>query len=94
MKNPQVLPVSVLLVDDNKLGSTARKMILTEAGYRVETAGSGEEAWAILEKEQFDIVVTDYKMAGMNGVELIGRIRAAMPQVHLILLSGASRRWD
>ena len=81
-------PVKVLLVDDNALGSSARKVILSDNGYIVETARSGEEAWEIFQRELFDIVVTDYKMPGMNGVELIGLIRKASTPARVILLSG------
>lgn len=87
MKNPPV-PIKVLLVDDNALGSAARKVILSDNGYIVETARSGEEAWEIFQREYFDIVVTDYKMPGMNGIELIGLIRKAATPVRIILLSG------
>jgi CheY-like chemotaxis protein len=81
-------PVKVLLVDDNALGSAARKVILSDNGYIVETARSGEEAWDIFQRENFDIVVTDYKMPGMNGVELITLIRKASTPARVILLSG------
>jgi CheY-like chemotaxis protein len=88
MKNAAA-PVRILLVDDNILGSTARQTILTEQGYKVESARSGEEAWDIFQKEHFDIVVTDYSMpGGMNGAELITLIRGAATPVRIILLSG------
>src|SRR5882757_8406308 len=88
MKNAPPPPVRILLVDDNALGSAARKMILSEHGYIVETARSGEEAWEIFQREYFDIVVTDYKMPGMNGVDLIALIRTASTPARVILLSG------
>jgi CheY-like chemotaxis protein len=88
MKKESAPPVRILLVDDNVLGSTARGMILTEQGYTVETARSGDEAWELFQREQFDIVVTDYKMPGMNGIELISLIRAAHTPARIILLSG------
>jgi len=87
MKNPPP-PVKVLLVDDNALGSMARKVILSDNGYIVETARSGEEAWEIFQRDHFDIVVTDYKMPGMNGAELIGLIRRASTPARVIMLSG------
>jgi CheY-like chemotaxis protein len=88
MKNAPA-PVRILLVDDNALGSAARKMILSDHGYTVETARSGEEAWDIFQREHFDIVVTDYKMPpGMNGVDLITLIRKAATPARVILLSG------
>lgn len=88
MKKSDSAPARILLVDDNLLGSSARRMILTEAGYAVEMAGNGEEAWELFQRGRFDLVVTDYKMPGMNGVELIRLIRAAEAPVRIILLSG------
>ena len=79
---------TILLVDDNARGLTARKMILADHGYAVETAPSGEEAWEIFQKCRFDVVVTDLRMGGIDGVELIRRIRATDSAVRIILLSG------
>ena len=88
MKKDQPHPAKILLVDDNPLGSTARGMILKEHGYEVETALSGEEAWEIFQKDHFDIVVTDFRMKGMTGLDLIQRIRAANSPARIVLLSG------
>ena len=59
MKKEEARPVRVLLVDDNVHGLTARKMILLDHGYEVETAQSGEEAWEIFQIHQFDVVPVD-----------------------------------
>jgi len=88
MKKDQPLPARILLVDDNPLGSTARGLILKENGYEVETALSGEEAWDIFQKNHFDIVVTDFRMTGMTGLDLIRRIRAVKSPARIVLLSG------
>jgi CheY-like chemotaxis protein len=88
MKNDALPTARILLVDDNARGLTARKMILADHGYGIETALSGEEAWEIFQKHQFDIVVTDLRMGGIDGVELIRRIRATDAPARIILLSG------
>lgn len=88
MKQDDVPSSRILLVDDNPHGLTARKMILVDHGYEVETALSGEVAWDIFQKQHFDIVVTDLRMSGIDGVELIRRIRAADAPARTILLSG------
>jgi CheY-like chemotaxis protein len=88
MKTDQPLTARILLVDDNQLGSAARGMILKEHGYEVETALSGEEAWQIFQQHHFDIVVTDYRMKGMTGLELIQLIRSANTPARIVLLSG------
>jgi CheY-like chemotaxis protein len=88
MKKDDVPAARILLVDDNSHGLTARKMILVDHGYGVETALSGEEAWEIFQVNQFDVVVTDLRMGGMDGMELIRRIRATDAPTGIVLLSG------
>lgn len=87
MKKDPVPPGRILLVDNNGRGLTARKMILTEHGYNVQTASSGEEAWEIFQKNPFDVVVTDLLMDGIDGIELIRRIRATDSPARTILLA-------
>ena len=89
MKKDLPHPAKILLVDDNILGSTARGMILKEHGYEVETALSGEEAWGIFQKDHFDIVVTDFRMKGMTGLELIISSHKIHPQLKTVLTSGS-----
>lgn len=79
---------SILLVDDNRLGLIARKSVLEELGHRITTAQEGAEALEHFQREHFDLVVTDYKMPRMNGVELIKKIRALDATVPVILISG------
>jgi CheY-like chemotaxis protein len=88
MKKDDAAATRILLVDDNARGLTARKMILADQGYGVETALSGEEAWEIFQHRRFDIVVTDLRMGGIDGLELIRRMRATDSPAGIILLSG------
>src|SRR5579862_4043481 len=78
----------ILLVDDNALGLAARRSVLEELGHLVQTSGAGAEALELCGKQIFDVVVTDYKMPKMNGVELIGRLRKLHPATAVILISG------
>lgn len=78
----------ILLVDDNCLGLAARRSVLEELGHQVLTSCSAAEALELCGKQAFDVVVTDYKMPKMNGVELIGRLRKLYPATAVILISG------
>ena len=78
----------ILLVDDNKMGLAARRAVLQEVGYTVVTAIHGQEALIAMETQVFDIVVTDWKMPKMDGIELIARLREAKFAAPIILLSG------
>jgi len=92
MRNVSALPSSktpeILLVDDNRQGLIARKSVLQEVGYNVTTATSGDEALELFSQHNFDVVVTDFKMPRMDGVELIKRLRSAQAGVRIIMLSG------
>ena len=78
----------ILLVDDNHHGLIARKALLEELGYEIATASGGEEALALFSNAFFDVVVTDFLMPGMDGRELIRRIRLVRPAARVVLLSG------
>jgi CheY-like chemotaxis protein len=78
----------ILLVDDNSLGMAARRVVLEELGHWVLTSATAAEALELCGKHAFDVVVTDYKMPKMNGIELIGRIRKLHPAMAVILISG------
>ena len=79
---------NILLVDDNSDGLLVRRCLLEEIGYCVQTAVNGEEGLKRFQAAKFDVVVTDYRMPRMNGVELIQRIRLLDPNARIILLSG------
>jgi CheY-like chemotaxis protein len=78
----------ILLVDDNEDGLLVRRLLLEELGYEVEVAGSGETGLKLVEKTSFDVVVTDFRMPEMDGIEFIKRARAVRPAIRTILLSG------
>jgi CheY-like chemotaxis protein len=81
-------PALILLVDDNRHGIAARKSVLEELGYQILTASSAEEALLLVQKHQFDLVVTDFKMQEMDGVGFIAALRTGGRNVPVILLSG------
>jgi len=79
---------NILLVDDNRDGLLVRCALLEEVGYSVQKATNGEEGLKLFNSSRFDVVVTDYRMPRMNGVELIQKIRKVNPNIRVILLSG------
>ncbi|MDQ2900145.1 MAG: response regulator [Acidobacteriota bacterium] len=80
--------ITILLVDDNVHGMIARRKVLEEQGYKIQTASNGEEALLLFPRHPFDLMVTDFRMAGIDGVELISRLRALNVEAPFILLSG------
>jgi len=87
MKTSSISQPHILLVDDCRDGLLVRKTLLEELGYVVEVADNGEEGLKLFEASNYDVVVTDYRMPRMNGVELIQRIRAIDPNARIVLLS-------
>ena len=61
----------ILVVDDEDIIRVLLTEILTEEGYEVITAPDGEHAVELLEKENFDLVISDMVMPGMNGIEVL-----------------------
>ncbi len=75
-------------MDDNANGLAARKSVLEELGYRIVTCTSGADALEQFAGSKFDLVVTDYKMPRMDGLELIARLRKYTPDLPIVLVSG------
>lgn len=65
----------ILLVDDEKKLRETLQLILEEEGYQVETRGGGDAALQRLKEEYFDLLITDYKMPGLDGLELLSQVK-------------------
>ncbi len=84
--------ISILLIDDEPALLELGAIFLQRSGdIMVTTAGSAQEVAAMLEKAQFDAIVTDYIMPGVEGAALIRELRGHSESVPLIVLSGRSR---
>ena len=78
----------VLLIDDEySIRFTIAEMLRAD-GYDVVTAQNAEEAWQLLQKNEFDIVVSDVLLPGTNGLDLVKRIRASYPLTQIVVISG------
>jgi two-component system, NtrC family, response regulator AtoC len=80
--------MNVLIVDDDKLKRLTLTADLTEAGHQILAASSGEQALELLESKQMDVVVTDLKMPGMDGLELLRAIKEELsPGTEVIMMT-------
>jgi DNA-binding NtrC family response regulator len=77
----------VLVVDDEKNQREIYTLILEDDGYQVTTAQSGEQALRIAGENPFDLVLTDYKMAGMDGVTLLNELLKVDPSIIVIMMT-------
>lgn len=86
----------LLIIDDEIVVQRSCVDIFTEKKskqgfqYDVHTASSADEALRILEKESFDIVLTDLKMPGLSGLELLPRIKAGNAETAIVVMTGFS----
>jgi len=81
---------TLLVVDDEENVLNALRRLLRSEGYRVLTAGSGEEALELLGGNDIGVVVSDQRMPGMTGTELLRHVRIMHPATMRIILSGYS----
>ena len=81
---------SLLLVDDEIRVLGALERALRRENWFIRTAESSREALEILDSCDFDVVLSDHKMPGMSGVELLGRIAESHPHTIRLLLTGWS----
>lgn len=79
---------AVLFVDDHEVLARLSCEILEMQGYRAVCAYNAADALEKFDKEKFDILVTDFRMEGMNGLELARRIHAKNPAVPVIIVTG------
>ena len=78
----------VLVIDDDAVVGRSFDRVLSEKGYEVSTALSGEEALDTIENTEFDVVFTNIKMPGMDGLEVTERIKDRCPWTPVVVITG------
>jgi DNA-binding NtrC family response regulator len=78
----------ILIVDDDPDACTTLARLLATRGYRADTATDGRSALQSIERKQYGLAIIDYRMPGMNGVDLFRRIRRARPSLPGVFLTG------
>ena len=85
--------ISILLVDDDpNYLQTLREFVEKVGNFDIDICNSSESALHLLFRKRFDIIITDYDMPGINGVEFIQQVRFKNEPVFIILLSGGSEK--
>jgi DNA-binding NtrC family response regulator len=79
---------NVLVVDDERTVCNSCKKILTREGYNVEVALSGEEALSKVKGNEFDMLITDWKMPQIDGIEVAKRIKKENPNIAVVMITG------
>ena len=79
---------AILFVDDHEVLARLSCEILEMQGYKAVSAYNAEDALRKFDQHDFDILVTDFRMEGMNGLELAKRVRAKRPETPVIIVTG------
>ena len=79
---------AILFVDDHEVLARLSCEILETQGYRAVSAYSAEDALQKFKQQDFDILVTDFRMEGMNGLELAREVHTRRPETPVIIVTG------
>ncbi len=79
---------SILIVDDEKVVCKSCERILKPEGHNVDSALSGEEALDKIEKKKYEVVITDLKMPGIDGMKLLNIVKEKYEKVDVIMITG------
>ncbi len=80
-------PASILIVEDESKMRDLLKKILSGEGFRVQITGNGNDALALIREIPFDIVITDVKMPGLDGIELLKAVKKIASQTYVIVMT-------
>ena len=81
------MPARILLIEDDLSASAAFEKVLRKAGYEVVPVARGEDGLTEAARQAFDVVLTDFKLPGLSGLELISRLRVSHPQLPVIMMT-------
>jgi len=77
----------IMVIDDEKIVCDMTKMTLQQEGYEVETFLNAAPALERLKEEKFDVVITDYKMKGIDGMEVLKTVKNLYPGTKVIMIT-------
>ncbi len=79
---------NILVVDDDKSVRTTFSSILRKEGYRVTAVENGYEAIKAIDEESFDLALVDLRMPGLDGIEVLEKIKSRRPETRVIIYTG------
>lgn len=85
---------TVLIVDDDEAVQTMLYKVIRSNGLSAETASSGEKALALIRNRQYDLILLDINMPGMDGFEVVQQLRSRGVKTPIILVSGRQEDYD
>jgi CheY-like chemotaxis protein len=86
------MTAKILIVDDEQFVRDLLEKVLKRRGHDVVAAGDADQALVALEQAHFDLLLTDVVMPGMDGFDLLRRVKSAYPEIKVIVLTGYARK--
>ena len=87
LSQPEEVMRRILVVDDERSMRDFLKILLVKEGYDVITAQDGDEALELLSGQEYDVVISDIRMPGLSGLELLGEIKEQTPDLPVIMIT-------
>ena len=81
---------NILAIDDEQIVRMCCTRILRAAGYDVDTSNGGPSALQMIKEKRYDVVLTDLKMPGMDGIDVMVELKKKMPDAKVIVVTGYS----
>ena len=85
---PEDPRLRILVLDDEPIVCKRLKPFFQKSGYEVETFNQPTEALARFEEKPFDVVITDLKMPGLDGIQLLEKVKALHPDTEVVVITG------
>ncbi|MBW1801149.1 MAG: response regulator, partial [Deltaproteobacteria bacterium] len=82
------VPPHILVMEDDSSVAKGLEMILTEEGYDVNWAGTGELALEAFKQKRYDLLVADLRLPDINGMEVIKKVKEEKPETEVIVITG------
>ena len=86
INNPE--PPHILVMEDDVSVAKGLEMVLTEEGYDVNWAGTGELAIEAFKQKRYDLLVADLRLPGIDGMEVIKQVKEEKPETEVIVITG------
>ena len=82
--------IKILIIDDEEVVCSSCERFLEEEGYDVQTVYNGRDGIKLIDENKYDIVITDLKMPGMSGMQILEYVKDNHPDVRVIMITGYS----
>jgi DNA-binding NtrC family response regulator len=88
MNNPSSIPLIVIVDDEEMVLTSLSSLLSLETEYKVKTFSNASDALAYIKDNNIDLVISDYLMPEINGIEFLAKVRKLKPEVPRIILTG------